>query len=114
MESFTEHELIDLEMEFKSFLSQANQEQNFREIIESTNNYISFDEAWSTIRGRYPYLCQFIGGLASVFPGTSTVESDFSVICFEKDDYHTSLTNFSLEGILQCKQLKLLNIQALI
>ena len=56
LESFTEHELIDLEMEFKSFLSQANQEQNFREIIESKNDYISLDEAWSTIRGRYPYL----------------------------------------------------------
>ena len=51
LESFTEHELIDLEMEFKSFLSQANQEQKFREIIESTNDYISFDEAWSMIRG---------------------------------------------------------------
>ena len=99
----------------ESFLSQANQEQTFREIIESTIDYIFFDEAWSMTCGRYPYLCQIIGGLASVFPGTSTVESEFAVIHFEKDDYCTSLTNFSLEGILLCKQLKLLNkIQALI
>ena len=51
-----------------------------------------------------PLLCQFVGGLASVFPGTSTVEADFSVIGWEKDEYRTALTNFSLEGILHCKQ----------
>lgn len=52
---------------------------------------------------------QFLGGLASVFPGTSTVESDFSVIGNEKNEYRTSLTDFSLEGILQCKQFKKLS-----
>jgi hypothetical protein len=36
----------------------------------------------------------FAGGLASIFPGRSTVESDFSVISCEKDKYRTSLTNF--------------------
>jgi hypothetical protein len=48
------------------------------------------------------------GGFASVFPGASTVESDFSVIGFEIDDYRQSLTKFSLEGILQCRQFELL------
>ena len=52
--------------------------------------------------------CNFFGGLASIFPGTSTVESDLSNIGYEKDDYRTSLTNFSLEAILQCKQYELL------
>jgi hypothetical protein len=46
----------------------------------------------------------FAGGLASVFPGMSTVESDFSIIGCEKDKYRTSLTDFSLEAILQSKQ----------
>ena len=48
---------------------------------------ISFDDAWKPISARYPLLCMFFGGLATVFPGTSTVESDFSVIGFDKDDY---------------------------
>ena len=69
---------------------------------------ISFDDAWKPISARYPLLCMFFGGLATVFPGTSTVESDFSVIGFDKDDYRQSLTNFSLEGILQCKQFNVL------
>ncbi|KAI2502209.1 hypothetical protein MHU86_12261 [Fragilaria crotonensis] len=47
-------------------------------------------------------LKQFFGGLANVFPGT--VESDFSLINWEKDDYRTILTDLSLEGILHCKQ----------
>ena len=51
-----------------------------------------------------PLLCQFVGGLASVFPGTSTVEADFSVIGWEKDEYQTALTNFSFKGIFHFKQ----------
>jgi hypothetical protein len=57
---------------------------------------------------RYPLLCSFIAGLATVLPGTTTVQSDFSVIGWEKDDYRTSLTDFSLEGALHCKQFDIL------
>ena len=101
--------MIDLEKEFKAFKHQTVTEEGFREMIENMDDVISFDEAWSTIRKKYPLLCMFFGGLASIFPGTCTVESDFSVIGFEKDDYCAALTNFSLEGILQCKQFKLLH-----
>ena len=53
--------------------------------------------------------------ITSVFPGTSTVESDFLIINYKKDDYWKSLTNFSLEGILHSKQFKELNeIKALL
>ena len=52
-------------------------------------------------RSKLKRLC---GGFASVFPGTSTVESDFSVIGWEKNEYQAALTDFSLEGNLQCKQ----------
>ena len=50
----------------------------------------------------------FFGGLASVFPGASTVESDFSLFGYGKDEYRSSLTNFCLEAVLQCKQYELL------
>ena len=114
-ETLTEPQILDLEKEFKAFKHQIFVEEGFREMIEYMDDLISFDEAWSLIRNKYPLLCMFFGGLASVFPGTSTVESDFSIIGFEKDDYRAVLTNFSLEGILQCKQFKLLHkINALI
>ena len=40
----------------------------------------------------------------SVFPGTSQVESDFSIIKIEKDDFRIFLTDLSIKGILCSKQ----------
>jgi hypothetical protein len=40
------------------------------------------------------------------FPVASTVESDFSVLNWECDEFWSSLTDFSLEGVMQCKQFK--------
>jgi hypothetical protein len=39
-----------------------------------------------------------------IFPGTATVESDFSVIGWEKDIYRSARTDFSLEGMLHARQ----------
>ena len=57
----------------------------------------------------FTVLRDFCGGIASVFPNTATVESDFSILGWEADEYRRSLTNLSLEGIMQCKQFELLN-----
>ena len=63
-----------------------------------------FDAGWAHLDARFPALQAFCGGLASIFPNTSTVESDFSVIGWENDEYRQSLTDFSLESILHAKQ----------
>jgi hypothetical protein len=63
-----------------------------------------YDDAWVVCNGRFPKLEEFCGGLASIFPNTSTVESDFSVTGWETNEYRHCLTDFSLEGILQTKQ----------
>jgi hypothetical protein len=47
---------------------------------------------------------EFCGGTATLFPGTSRVESDFSVLRWEKDAFRKSLSDFGLEGVLQAKQ----------
>ena len=104
--SWSEQDLVDLELEFKAFKDRLNVETGFKDQVEAMPDTISFDDAWESVGTTYPLMCTFFGGLASVFPGTSTVESDFSIIGFEKDDYRRSLTNFSLEGVLQCKQHK--------
>ena len=66
----------------------------------------TFDEAWKVenLATNYPQLCAFAGGFASIFPNTATVESDFSSLKWEKDEFRHSLTDFSLEGILHCRQ----------
>jgi hypothetical protein len=38
----------------------------------------------------------------------ATVESDFSMVKWEKNDTRTSLTNLALAGIMQAKQFELL------
>lgn len=63
-----------------------------------------FQKAWSPFKSRFSALVDFLGGLATVFPGTATVESDFSVLQWEKNVHRTCLTDLSLEGILHCKQ----------
>jgi hypothetical protein len=65
-----------------------------------------FSAGWSSggAGERFPTLRQFCGDLASTFPNTATVESDFSVIGWEKDEFRKCLTDFSLEGIMHCKQ----------
>jgi hypothetical protein len=48
--------------------------------VQSTKQHKSFDEAWGWLYEQYPLFVAFCGGIASTFPGTSTVESDFSII----------------------------------
>jgi hypothetical protein len=53
---------------------------------------------------KYPHLQHFAGGLSKVFPGSSTVESDFSVLKSEKSDHRASLSDVCIEGILNERQ----------
>ena len=76
-----------------------------RQAVDSCSDELtSFTNAWSLFDGEFRTLRAFCGGLASTFANTTMVESDFSHINWEKDDSRTSLSNFSLEGILHCKQ----------
>ena len=67
----------------------------------------SFKDSWGVVgldaKVRYPRLLKFVGGLASPFATTATVESDFSILRWEKDAGRGNLEDFSLEGIVQCK-----------
>ena len=89
-----EQEFLNLKREFK---------KNINLFDENTMTFNS----WNGLN--YPLLKMYCGGLSTVFLGTANVESDFSIVNFEKSDYRTSLSDFSLEGILHCKQYDQLN-----
>ena len=73
--------------------------------INSSTSTDSFIDGWICIgSGRFEKLKEFCGGLGTVFPGTATVESDFSIVNIEKNDYRTALTDLALEGIMHSKQ----------
>ncbi|KAI2502195.1 hypothetical protein MHU86_12247 [Fragilaria crotonensis] len=98
-------EIDALEEQFDDMKQLLAQDARIKAIIENEKVLTSFAEAWAPFDSkRFDPLKLFFGGLATIFPGTATVESDFSLINWEKDDYHSSLTDFSLEGILHSKQ----------
>jgi len=43
---------------------------------------------------------EYYGVVATLFPGTSTVESDFLILLWEKDLFRKCLSNFGLEGVM--------------
>ena len=53
---------------------------------------------------RFSNLRIFCGGLATPFPTSATVESDFSILRYEKNDHRTNMLDYTLEGRLHCKQ----------
>jgi hypothetical protein len=86
-------------------LRRANRaECGLRTGIDRCSLMTPFRESWKLLEGRFEELVDFAGGLATIFPGTATVESNFSVIGWEKDIYRRALTDFSLEGLLHARQ----------
>jgi hypothetical protein len=81
----------------------------FAQTLDVCDYNTSFEESWKIVEGRFDVLRDFCGGIATAFPNTATVESDFSNLKWEKDKFRMSLTDLSLEGILQCKQFQLLS-----
>jgi hypothetical protein len=62
------------------------------------------DDCWGPLRDEFPTLRLFPCGLASVFPGSSTVESDFRILTFNKNDNRTLLADLSVEGEFLARQ----------
>jgi hypothetical protein len=101
---FTEEEIYSIKMQFKVFLRKNHNDEVLKHLIENTSDCETFAVAWSWLYKEYPLLVRFAEGLATTFPGTSTVESDFLILGWEKEEYRTMLSDLSLECILQAKK----------
>jgi hypothetical protein len=53
--------------------------------------------------------CEISADSTSKYRLTATVESDFSVLSWEKDEHRKCLSDLALEGIMQSKQFELLS-----
>ena len=95
--------IVALEEEHSSLRDLFTRDEEFHAMLDGMASYIGFHDAWVSVQPRFPKLCEFAGGLASMYPGTTRVESDFSVIGWEKDEYRTAFMDFSLEGIMHTK-----------
>ena len=93
-----------IELDFQDLRSAYERESALKQALDQCDAKTTFEQGWGYVQERFENLKRFCGGLATAFPGTSTVESDFSIVKWEKDDCRISLTDFSLEGILHAKQ----------
>jgi hypothetical protein len=96
----------ELEREFRSFKAAVHAECALSDTLNTNCATTGFEVARQLLGSRFAKLRQFCGGLATVLPGTAAVESDFSVLKWEHDEFRSTLTELSLEGIMQCKQFK--------
>lgn len=106
---FSETQVQQIDEEFAALLRAYRMEPPLKTTLDGmTGKSVSFQEAWAPVAGRFEMLKEFCGGIATVFPNSTTVEADFSRLGLEKTEYRKSLTDLSLEGVLHSKQFNVL------
>jgi len=90
--------------EHKALIHAHRCEPVLKDGIDSLSSSSSFKDGWSLLGARFPNLMEYCGVVATLFPGTSIVESDFSIMRWEKDLFRKRLSNFGLEGVMQAKK----------
>jgi hypothetical protein len=100
-----------VEQQFKALLHAYRSGEEFKKYLEDCTDTTGFKDGWSLTGCRFTQLRDFCGGLATVFPGTATVASDFSIVKYVKNDFRTSLTDFSLEVIFHASKLWVFDTQ---
>src|SRR5208282_5855909 len=110
--SWSEHDIAKIENQHKALCKAYRDDLVLRSSLDAYEKAgnSSFETAWAVVDGRFDILRDFNGGIAMVFANTASVESDFSILSWEKDAFRLSITDLSLEGILQCKQYEMLSL----
>lgn len=108
MRHFWDEETIDgIEREHRELVLAYRNEPALKSAIDAYAIQVdikSFETAWTVMKGRFEILRDFCGGIAALFPNTASVESDFSVLGWEKNEYKSMMTDLAVEGVLHCKQ----------
>ena len=109
--TWSKHDIMEIENQHKALCKAYRNEPALRYALDEYGKHgdMSFDTAWTIVEGRFDILRDFNGGIATVFANTASVESDFSLLGWEKDAYRLSITDLSLEGVIQCKQYEMLS-----
>ncbi|CAK9267712.1 unnamed protein product [Sphagnum jensenii] len=97
-------DLIDkAESEHRELLVVYARKPDVKAALDKHDKKTFFNEACDCLKGRFMQLRQLCSGLATTFPNTTSVESDFSIIKWEKNNSRSSLTSLSLAGIVHAK-----------
>ena len=86
--SKTKDDLVIIQQEHHELLRAYWSEEALRDAINALTNGFSFNHGWVCVgHGQFENMKEFCGGLAIVFPGMATVESNFSIVNYEKNEY---------------------------
>jgi hypothetical protein len=80
-----------LEKEHRSLRDRFIRDPLLKDMLDSTKDTIGYRDAWESLQhcnngSQFPKLCEFSSSLATIYPGTTRVESDFSILGWEKDE----------------------------
>ena len=103
--NFSDLDLQTLVVEVRSlkklWLSPRNNDEiQLVNLLKQYTYSTTFAESWHQFSKKFPISYKFFGGIGTAFPGTATVESDFSIIGCEKDENNYSLSHYSLEACI--------------
>jgi hypothetical protein len=106
--AFGECYIDALETGYRSLRDRYLRDPLLKDMRDSMKDTIGYHDAWVSLQSQFPKLCEFSSGLATIYRGTTRVESNFSIVGWERVKYCSVLMNFSLEGIIDAKQFKAL------
>jgi hypothetical protein len=109
MQYWTEDEVEEIESEQRElYHAYAYESSGVKAICARHTMMTTFNQAWDDFPRRFRQLRQFVGGLATIFANTTSVESDFSILKWTKTSDRSALSHLSVEGTFQAKQRELL------
>jgi hypothetical protein len=100
---WSQQQIDDMEKEHRQLRAVYDNGPHVTKAFDQHDENTFFNDAWDVVKGRFSGLRQFCGGLATTFSNTAAVESDFSMVKWEKNDTRTSLTSLALVGIMHAK-----------
>ena len=86
LQNFEVEEVEKIDDQFCSLRLAIREETGLKSVLEAKHfkTDASFEECWSPLANKYNELKNFCGGVVSIMPGTSSIESDFLLINWVK------------------------------
>ncbi|OQR88404.1 hypothetical protein THRCLA_10345 [Thraustotheca clavata] len=96
---FTDCNLDEIEVGHRWLYNQYKEDTVFKTTLQNQGSYTNYNDAWDTIQpqSKVKKLRMFLGGLASAFANNIPVESDFLILKWEMDEFHSFCENPQLK-----------------
>jgi hypothetical protein len=89
---------IEIETQYQDLVSVYQKEQTLKACLDNCTGCSKITDVWHLLGEKFMPLRDFAGGLATVSPSTATVESDFSLMKWEKKKFRSAQTDFLLRA----------------